>query len=453
MTSRVPSNRIRDISRRRPNAEARRTRGTFGATLVAPLALAIAFGMIATPVAAQLDITEPPIDYLRAKPRDAISRLQAEIDAGRVQWAFDEHFGYLPAVLEALKIPRSSQTLVFSKTSLQVKHISPRSPRALYFNDDVYLGWVQGGQIEVSAVDPELGANFYLLDQYETDRPRFVRRTYECLQCHGSVLTRDVPGHVVRSVPAGPDGHLTSRVETFVTDQDSPFAQRWGGWFVTGRHGDQRHMGNLFVRRTDDPKSLDLEPGANVADLDRYFETSNYLTPHSDIVALMVLTHQANLHNRLTRAGFLTRLALRDDPASGDKTRERIRAAAEPVVRHMLFSEEARLTAAVSGTSSFAVEFAARGPRGASGRSLRDFDLSRRLFKYPCSFLIYSEQFDKLPPPLKDEIHRQLARVLSGEDRSDAFGHLSPEDRRAIGEILGETKTDLPTSWPFHGGK
>ena len=428
-------------------------RGGLGVMLLGFVGMTLASSVDPSLCRAQLDITSPPIDYLKATPRDAISRLQTEIDAGHVKLAFDSHFGFLPAVLEKLQVPRTSQALVFSKTSLQVKYISPRSPRAIYFNDDVYVGWVQGGQIEVSAVDPELGANFYLLEQYETDKPRFVRRTYECLQCHGSVLTRDVPGHVVRSVPVGPDGHLTSRTETFVTDQNSPFQERWGGWYVSGRHGDQRHMGNLFVRRSDDPKSLDLNPGANVEDLDRYFETANYFTPHSDIVALLVLTHQANLHNRLTRAAFLTRLALRDDPNPTDATRKRIQEAAEPVVRHMLFSEEVALTAPIIGSSKFTEEFAARGPRDGRGRSLRNFDLTRRLFQFPCSFLIYSEQFDKLPPLLKEEVYRQLGRVLSGDDRANAYAHVSNDDRQAIREILTDTKTDLPDFWPASGRK
>jgi hypothetical protein len=67
------------------------------------------------------------------------------------------------------------------------------------------------------------------------------------------------------------------------------------------------------------------------------------------------------------------------------------------LLRSMLFSDEARLEAPMRGTSTFASEFAATGPRDSAGRSLKDLDLNHRLFRYPCSFLIYSDAFNALP--------------------------------------------------------
>ena len=108
--------------------------------------------------------------------------------------------GYLRSVLKLLYVPVSSQGLVFSKTSLQLFRISPSNPRAIYFNDNVYVGWVRSGEvIEVSTADPNLGAVFYTLDQTASTNPKFVRRA-ECLQCHSSRSTKDVPGHIVRSI-------------------------------------------------------------------------------------------------------------------------------------------------------------------------------------------------------------------------------------------------------------
>jgi hypothetical protein len=332
---------------------------------------------------------------------------------------------------------------------MQVRYISPRSPRAIYFSDDVYVGFVQGGALEVSAVDPRLGANFYVLDQHETESPRLVRQTFDCLQCHSSALTRDVPGHMVRSVATGPDGHLVPGAESYLTDHDSPLKERWGGWYVTGKHGAQRHLGNLFVRQSDNRDALNLEPGANVTDLSGWAETSAYLSPHSDIVALMVLEHQANMHNRIARAAYLARRALQDQAAADptDAQRKRWREMAAPVVEHLLWAGEIPLVDRLEGTSGFAREFAARGPFDSRGRSLREFDLQRRMFKYPCSYLIYSDAFDQLPSPLKAEIYGQLAAVLTGRERSAAFRHLSDADRRAILEILCDTKRDLPDDW------
>ncbi len=198
---------------------------------------------------------------------------------------------------------------MFSKTSLQVKFISPLSPRSIYFNDEIYVGWVPGGNIEFSAVDPQLGTSFYLLQQQELSRPKLAHQTYDCLQCHGSVTTRDVPGHMVLSVSTGADGHLLFNRKSFVTDDHSPLSERWGGWYVTGEHGKQRHLGNLFFKQSQDLSEFELERGANVIDLGLWFDTSRYLFTHSDIVALMVLEHQANMHNRLARAGFLAQIA------------------------------------------------------------------------------------------------------------------------------------------------
>jgi hypothetical protein len=111
----------------------------------------------------------------------------------------------------------------------------------------------------------------------------------------------------------------------------------------------------------------------------------------------------------------------------------------------MLFTEEAPLTARVTGTSAFAGEFAAEGPKDSKGRSLRDFDLRTRLFKYPCSYLIYSEAFDALPGALKETIYKRLFDILTGKDK--ASESIQPQTRLAILEILRETKAGLPVYW------
>jgi hypothetical protein len=227
---------------------------------------------------------------------------------------------------------------------------------------------------------------------------------------------------------------------------------------VTGTSGKQTHLGNLIVRGQTRPEDIDNSGNINVTDLGRYVNTSPYLTPHSDIVALMVLEHQTEMHNRITRANYLTRIALRDEaefnkalgrPADyrSESTVSRIKNAGEPVVKYLLLCEETPLTDSVKGTSGFAEEFVQRGPRDRRGRSLRDLDLKRRLFAYPCSYLIYSEAFDSLPAPVRDYVLRRLWDVLNGTDTSKDFAHLSVEDRRSVLEILRETKANLPEYW------
>jgi len=186
--------------------------------------------------------------------------------------------------------------------------------------------------------------------------------------------------------------------------------------------------------------------------------TAPYLRDTSDVVALMVLGHQQHIHNLLTSTNYYVRIAMHEtaeaNKAAGlppgvltDDTQLRINGACERLVRALCFSGEARISEPITGSSNFAEEFTARGPKDSHGRSLRDFDLTHRLFKYPCSYLIYSEQFNGLPPEAKDAIYHRLWDVLSGKDVSPAYSHLSREDRAAILQILKETKKDLPGYW------
>lgn len=407
--------------------------------------------------AAGSDAENEAIRYFSSTPSDAIARVQLRMDAGSTELRFDANKGgYLNAVLQELQVPVSSQTLVFSKTSGQRELISPARPRALYFNRDVHVGWVQGGPaLEIVSMDPKLGAVFYTLDQQQTARPRFHRQTQACLQCHDSPsLTGGVPGLLVKSVYPNKDGEPIDSAGTFVTSDQSPLKERWGGWYVTGLHGAQLHMGNLIAAHTPDGVRLDLAAGANVTDLNSRISTQPYLSAHSDIVALMVLEHQSQVHNLITRASYSTRMALYFDQVRNkelgrsagyvpDSTRRLVSRVAEPLVRTMLFVDAAPLIEPVSGTSGFSKEFPSQGPRDHTGRSLLDLELKRRVFRYPCSYLIYSASFDALPSPVKDYVYRRLWEILSGEDTSDAFAHLSRDDRTAISAILLETKPDF----------
>ena len=366
---------------------------------------------------------------------------------------------HLKAVLDALKISHSSQTLVFSKTSLQRDLIAPWRPRALYFNDDSYIGWVQGSDVlELASIDKKIGPVFYTLSQIDTDKPQFLRHTDNCLQCHEGSMTASVPGFMVRSVYPDASGMPMFSAGTFRTTDSSPFKERFGGWYVTGNHGSLRHMGNIVLRKKDDPEHLDLNKGANSNDLADYFDVSPYLRKTSDISALMVLTHQAQVHNLMTRAGYEVRVTMRDQAAMNkalkekpdhvfDSTPRRISSACEPLIEAMLFYEEEPLTDKIDGNSDFAADFSKMGPKDKQGRSLRDLDLTKRLFKYPCSFLIYSEPFRALPREAQTQIYHRLFEILSGRDTSKEFSHLSPEDRKAIKEILSETIADLPEEW------
>jgi hypothetical protein len=409
------------------------------------------------------DFEHGVIRYASTQPTDPVARLQNRIDKGDLKLIFDSDWGYLPAILDELNIPRSSQNLVFSKTSLQLLLISPKNPRALYFNDDVYVGGIAGSPLlEIASVDPNIGTVFYTLSQKEEARPQFQREYYACLLCHDSAATQGVPGLTMFSVLADADGRALSGIPIIPITDRTPYKERWGGWYVTGTHGDQQHWGNLTASSRVDKirdhqefiQRLDLSPGANVTSLRKRFETERYLTEDSDIVSLIVMGHQTRVHNLITKTNYDVRTALHEgesfakllgkaDSAFLDITKNKIKAAIEPLLHAMLFVGEARITSRVTGTTSFAADFAKRGPHDNRGRSLRDFDLTERLFRYPLSYLIYSEAFDALPGPARDQFYSRLREVLTGAEESKDFAHLSTADRQAILEILNATKPDF----------
>jgi hypothetical protein len=401
---------------------------------------------------------EEPILYETTSDDNPVSKLRDRIASGEQSLARDPQWGYLKSVLDALAIPVESQVLVFSKTSLQQQHISPSNPRAIYFNDDVYVGVVPGGDVlEISVADPKLGAAFYSLSQ-RGDAPTIQRQHDSCLQCHASSLTYGTPGHLIRSLFVDARGFPILKAGSKVTTHESPFEERWGGWYVTGTHGAARHMGNSLAVETEQGADLDREAGANLTTLPDAVTRENYLAPHSDLVALMVLEHQTVMHNLITNADFETRSALHDQavmdtllerPAGvlSELTQRRIANAGNKLLDYMLFAKEPALEAPIAGTSGFAENFAKVGPFDAQGRSLRDLDLGQRLFKYPCSYLIYSPQFDGLPAPMKEWIYQNLWEILQGNPPQDKDYRLTSEQRVAIREILRDTKKDLADYW------
>ena len=385
---------------------------------------------------------EDVIAYSQKVPNDPVAALQKKINAGEVTLKFDPKFGYLPALLEYFKISPASQILVFSKTSLQRNPITPKNPRAIYFNDDMYLGYIPGAPLgELTGVDPKLGGIFYSVEQEQVRKPEFKRGS-DCLNCHASPKTLGVPGHFVRSIGTDETGELDNPTEVSFITQRTPLADRWAGWYVTGTHGNQTHRGNLVGREEFSKAEKKPNWHGNVTDLGKYFDTSKYLEKSSDIVALMVLEHQGHMHNYITRLNFETQQMM--------KWYGHIRylnSQIEGFLRYLLMTEEVCLTSPLKGREDYVKFFESQGPRDSKGRSLRELDMKTRMFKYPCSFLIYSAAFDSIPDVMRNEIYRRLYDILTGKDKSEDFTNISPEDRAAVLEILLETKKGLPDYW------
>ena len=358
-------------------------------------------------------INHPAIKYLVADTDTEVDRLNRKLRDGSAKLVWDEKTGYLKSVLDLLQVPVASQVLVYTQTSLQAQHVKMDNPRAIYFNDTVSVGYIPGaGLLEIVAQDAAMGSVFYAVQQTSNAQATFGR-DQQCLRCHLSWDTLGVPGlSVLTTFPR--KSELDYANGGFV-DHYKPIEERWGGWYVTGKKVPARHMGNYPLIT---PKGIS-EPPPVRASLEGQFDVSRYLTPYSDIVALMVLDHQAHFSNLVTRAAWEARL--------GETMR--IAEAADTLADYMLFVDEAKLPSPIEGSSGFAEQFSARG-------KLYELDLKTRLQKYPLSYMIFSPMFKALPDAPKNLVMGKINRVLSGEISDRKYAHLTPELRSAIREIL-----------------
>ena len=388
----------------------------------------------------------PAIRYSDGPRTDAVTALDQAVQAGDTQLVFEPTTGYLHAVLDALDIPIESQVTVFSETSFQARWVSPENPRAIYFNDTVAVGWVRGAEVlEVASLDPTQGVLFYSIDQQPAERPQ-IRRNDQCLACHLSWDTLGIPGLTTLSTLPMPDDPNAYAIG-WVTDHRIPLSDRWGSWYVTGAPPSLRHLGNSTEPMESVP-GPDADPAPALDTLEGLFDLNGYPTPYSDIVALLVLEHRTRMTNLLVRLGWEARVASYEgaravQPPAGPAA-TRVQEAANDLVDYLLFVYEAPLPAGIRSTSGFAERFSAQGPFDGQGRSLHQLDLDGRLLRYPCSFLIYTDAFDALPEHAKDAVYRRMWEVLSGQATEDRYAHLTLDDRRAVVEILRDTKPDLP---------
>jgi hypothetical protein len=398
-------------------------------------------------------LDHPAIQYRSGELTDPVSLLIMKLQSGKAQLHFDGPQGYLRSLIQTLNIPLESQIAVFSKTSLQKDRIEPRNPRTIFFNDSVSVAWMFGGFIELASHDPRRGIIFYILPQLPGNPPSFQRRE-DCLSCHFSDHSLGVPGMMIRSMFTAPDGRpLLIFGGSLAVDQRTPIEERWGGYYVTGATGAIRHLGNATFTDEDEnnPQSVVTANTLKLDGLQSKFDTRNYLWPYSEAAALMVCDHQMHMQNLITRVGWEIRAAEYDaqNKQAVDMT-ALLRETAEEFVDYLLFVDEAPLSAAIaasgrgSPSSPFTKTFAAQGPRDGKGRSLRDLDLHTRLLRYPCSYMIYSPAFDALPEEAKNAIYQRMWQVLSGSLKEKKYARLGPADRRAIVEILRDTRKGLP---------
>ncbi|MGE9267082.1 MAG: hypothetical protein ACQKBY_03205 [Verrucomicrobiales bacterium] len=397
----------------------------------------------------------PPVSYseseLSPALRETIRRLRA-LPAPPTTGKQAE-LAYLQSVLDELQISADSQVLVFSKTSLQNSLISPQTPRALYFSPKAYLGWIPGGVIELTLIDARLGPVFFTLEPAESGKSK-VLRAESCLQCHATSRTEGVPGVLVRSVAPDADGHLILRAGSSHSDDRSPLSERWGGWYVTG-HSPLPHLGNRTLEDSGEAIiRFEAQPQKALEKLDSHFDTSTYLRPTSDIVALLVLEHQCRLQNLLTKAlldyrrllWFQQSLHAELDPGDPDGLiYRRTRQNAEEIVRALLFCEEASLGGAgTHGHPAFPENFFRQLPRTSTGAHLGELQLRAHIFKNRCSYMVYSPAFQNLPALSRTLILQRLAEILHAPEPPENYRHLKKRERERLAHILRETLPDFP---------
>ncbi len=421
------------------------------------LPLVLGFSLWTAAGIAAEDYEQAPINYSASKPADVIARLETRLASGELSFPGDDR-AVITALLKELHIPITSQVLVFAKTSFQRGRISPTHPRALYFSDTCYIGWVPGGLIEITSIDPHLGPVFYTFDPRAKADAKTARfsRDEDCLRCHGGNFVRGIPGVFVRSVFPDQTGEPIFRHGSKVVDHRTPFEERWGGWYVTGKHGTALHRGNLLAKEEGENLVFPVEKGANITDLAPYFDPSGYLTTTSDIVALMIFEHQASVQNALTQAAFDARRMLHYQEGlqkafketvttepSYDSVKSVFASATRSVVDALLLKDEAVLPAGVQGRADFVQDYENGGPRTKNGRSLRQLSLQGHLFRHRCSPLIYSEMFAALPAALKKQICQALTRALDPASPDPRYAYIGASERSALRAILRETHVDL----------
>lgn len=386
-----------------------------------------------------------PHDYLTHTPRDRFTGLLPRLNSGEIKLDTTDDKTFLTSLLKALDVPVSSQILVFSASSLQSEIINPRNPRALYFNEDTYVGFVPGGKVEVISMDPTHAATFYIFDRLQRGGPLpLIGRSEKCFNCHAGNATHRVPGLIAESVLPMLSG---ASLETYRRDEQGhqiPLEKRFGGWHLTGGHHLTDTHANLMgaTRASGSLEKVPVEPG-KMWDIDRH------LLPTSDILPNLIHEHQIGFENRVFHAAYVLRqLSAQGRGSPPMSAKAEVEKHADDLARYILFADEAKLPRqGVEGDANFIREFQRNKKPAGSGASLKDFDLKNRIFKYRASYMLYTESWQKLPKEFKDRVYYKMAEGLRDQNPSPAYAVIPADEKRAIRSILKETLPGLPPWW------
>jgi len=384
---------------------------------------------------------QPPHNYWQQPLGDRFTHLNEAVEAGRVVLDASGEKPFLLSLLHSLDVPASSQMLVFSTTSLQLRLITPANPRALFFNEDVYVGYIPGGRIEIVSLDPALGGIFYIFDIPRNREAFHAERSNRCMNCHAAEDTGNVPALVIKSVMPGLRGGSLDSFRHGETGHGVPFVERFGGWYLTGADNFGPTLGNLVGQLSPDGMTrYPVEPGTR-------FDFARYPMAGSDVLPQLLHEHQIGFVNRAVAATYHTRSLLINGPLDATASAELARQARD-FTRYLLFADEVPLPpGGVAGEAAFRADFLRTRRPDSRGAALKDFDLRTRLFRYRCSYMIYGAAFAGLPPEFKQRVYRRLGEALDVSRPDSEYAYLPPAEKQAIHEILRTTMRDLPPRW------
>lgn len=389
----------------------------------------------------RIPFADPPHDYWKREAKDEVSLLLKRLRAGEAQLDTSSEKAYLLSVLKELKVSPSSQILVFSGTSLQSGLIRPTNPRALYFNEEVYVGFVPGGRLELVAVDGEMGPVFQIFGRGAGSIPE-VERTDRCMNCHAGNPMYRLPGFFTESVIPSASGGSLDGFKRDMVGHTVPLTERFGGWHITGAHERDFPLANLMGRSINGKvDKIKNPPGSQ-------FNWDTYPVETSDLLNHLIHEHQLAFHNLVTLAVYRTREVM--DAGKGNVRNADIpilNDLARQMVRYILFANEAKLpSGGVKPAKEYEQDFLSRKIAAKNGASLRDLDLRSRLFKHRCSYLIYTPSFQALPPVFKDRVMAGLRSALSDQGLPE-FAYMPLPERQAIRAILRDTLPGLPAGF------
>ena len=392
-----------------------------------------------------IDFTHSIHRYFEKLPQDPFSKFKRKVESGIIKLNFESEKKYLLSLLDELSISPHSQLLVYSTTSLQLSRISPTNPRAIYFTDDIYLGYVPGGQIEIIGIDPQLGAIPYIFNlPKENDfKHPTIHRSKRCMNCHASPDIGGAPGLLIASVVPGPGGGSIDAFRKKISGHGVPYEERFGGWHITGQHPFIKTWANQTGEMRDgNINKIPNPPG-------KYFTWEKYLTEKSDLIPHLLLEHQIGFTNRCiaTTYKFREQAILNRDAGNMIKVNDLIEEETQSLLSYILFKNEVLLPEnKINSETQYVLDFENSNTSNPKGKDLRKLNLKTRLFNLRCSYMIFSNSFTGLPSVIKAYLINELHFILSCDRNKipPAFSYLGNDERKEIKQILSTSLIGFP---------